>query len=162
MRTTGSLGAKPYPPLEQSATALDQLRLVIQKLEIRDSIQLLNWKTLPEIQGSSAYLCVSIVYLCILYNDNYNIYYVILYTYVYIRLLNTSICKSYSQHCESANDQPQSMSAVSLSSVQDMDVGSCAGWEHEHLSTKSLFSATWSSIPSLESLCWVCVCGGGI
>ena len=159
-RTTGSLGAKPYPPLEQSATALDQLRLVIQKLEIRDSIQLLNWKTLPEIQGSSAYLCVSIVYLCILYNDNYNIYYVILYTYVYIRLLNTSICKSYSQHCESANDQPQSMSAVSLSSVQDMDVGS-APVESTN---------TWAPRVSFQLLghpshhwnpCAGCVCVGG-
>ena len=121
-RTTGSLGAKPYPPLEQSATALDQLRLVIQKLEIRDSIQLLNWKTLPEIPRQQ---CISVRTDCIfmyyiLYNDNYN-------KYIYIYCLLAVILPSYVNSVHNmANHQMinPKMSAVSLSSVQDMEVGS--------------------------------------
>ena len=139
-RTTGSLGAKPYPPLEQSATALDQLRLVIQKLEIRDSIQLLNWKTLPEIPRQQ---CISVRTDCIfmyyiLYNDNYN-----KYIYILFACSNTSIiCKFCSQHGESSNDQPQNVGCLALLSARH---GSwvCTCWEHEHLSTRSIFSATW-------------------
>ena len=77
-------------------------------------------KHFQKFQGSSAYLCAPIVYLCIiLYNDNYN-------KYIYIYCLLAVILPYVNSVHNMANHQMinPKMSAVSLSSVQDMEVGS--------------------------------------